>query len=88
MIAYGVEFGGLKAFALHGADVEKLRPIKFFHIFQCLHQTGQVVSIQRANIMEAQFPYGETLSSSPRLRMLGQGLGQVLLPWRDHLALP
>ena len=54
VVAHRVPLGGQEALALHGANVQELRPLQVFHVLQCVDQPRQVVAIQRADIVKAQ----------------------------------
>ena len=55
MVAHRVGLRRREALAFHGANVEELRALQFFHVLQGLDQAGQVVAVQWADIVKAEF---------------------------------
>ena len=51
----GVLFGGLVAFALAGHNVQQLRPFQLTNVAQGFDQGVDIVAVDRADVVEAEF---------------------------------
>ena len=55
MVAHRVRLGGGETLALDGADMQELGALEVFHVLQGFHQLGQVVPVQRPDVVKSQF---------------------------------